>query len=112
MSRAFMLACSLGATVISVSIMDGVSLPAMKMATAFVKCISIPWRGSGLSCGAGCVRIGVYHKRNSRSTWGSSSSCTTSASAAKRCCQRSLSYSSQKTLESNKSVICYASSEG
>src|SRR5215510_10941463 len=43
-------------------------------------------------------------KRNSRSTWGFSSSFTTCASEAKRCWARSLSYSSQKTLESNKSV--------
>src|SRR5215510_10377878 len=42
---------------------------------------------------------------NSRSTWGSSSSCTTSASEAKRCCLRSLSSWSRKTLESNKSVL-------
>jgi transposase len=52
----------------------------------------------------GCVRIGAFPKRNSRSTWGSSSSCTTSAREAKRCCLRSLSCWSRKTLESNKSV--------
>src|SRR5262249_36544028 len=52
----------------------------------------------------GCARIGAFHKRNSHSTWGSSSSCTTSASEAKRCCLRSWSYWSRKTLESNKSV--------
>ena len=38
---------------------------------------------------------------------GFSSSCTTCESEAKRCWERSLSYSSQKTLESNKSVILY-----
>src|SRR5262249_5475406 len=58
----------------------------------------------GRSCGVGCARIGAYPKRNSRSTWDSSSSCTTSASEAKRCCLRSLSSWSHKTLESNKSV--------
>src|SRR4029434_5915164 len=59
---------------------------------------------TGLSCGVGCARIGGFLKRNSRSTWGSSSSCTTSASEAKRCFLRSLSYWSRKTLESNKSA--------
>src|SRR5262245_57541445 len=59
---------------------------------------------TGHSYAVGCVRIGAFHKRNSRSTWGSSSSCTTSASEAKRCFLRSLSCWSRKTLESNKSV--------
>src|SRR6516162_9196977 len=40
------------------------------------------------------------------SAWGSSSSCTTSASEAKRCFLRSLSCWSRKTLESKKSVTC------
>ena len=60
---------------------------------------------TGLSCGVGCARIGVFPKRNSRSTWDSLSSCTTSASEAKRCCLHSLSSWSRKTLESNKSVL-------
>ena len=38
-------------------------------------------------------------------TWGFSSSFTTCESEAKRCWERSLSYSPQKTLESNKSEI-------
>ena len=38
-STAFMPACSPGAMVISVSTMDGASLPEMKMATACVKCM-------------------------------------------------------------------------
>ena len=76
-----------------------------KMATVFVKSMCIPWKASGRSCGVGCARIGAYSKRNSHSTWVSSSLCTTSASEAKRCLVRSLSYSSHKTLESNKSVI-------
>src|SRR5215471_17102851 len=59
---------------------------------------------TGHSSAVGCVRIGAFPKRNSRSTWGSSSSCTTSASEAKRCFLRSLSCWSCKTLESNKSV--------
>src|SRR5215831_7560742 len=58
---------------------------------------------TGRSYAVGCVHTGVFHKRNSRSTWGFSSSCTTCESEAKRCWERSLSYSSQKTLESNKS---------
>src|SRR5215510_186905 len=58
---------------------------------------------TGHSSAVGCVRIGAFPKRNSRSTWGSSSSCTTSASEAKRCFLRSLSCWSRKTLESNKS---------
>src|SRR5262252_590275 len=45
-----------------------------------------------------------HPKRNAQSTWGSSSLCTTCASEAKRCLVRSLSYSSHKTLESDKSV--------
>ena len=44
------------------------------------------------------------HKRNCRSTWGSLSLCTTCASGGKRCWARSLSDSSQKPPESNKSV--------
>src|SRR5262245_11765649 len=59
---------------------------------------------TGRSCAVGCARIGAYPKRNSQSTWGSSSLCTTCASEAKRCLVRSLSYSSHKTLESDKSV--------
>src|SRR5205807_480427 len=62
------------------------------------------WKVSGLSYGVGCAHIGVLHKKSSRSTWGSSSLCTTSASEAKRCFLRSLSFSSHKTPESNKSV--------
>src|SRR5215510_11041924 len=62
---------------------------------------------TGHSSAVGCVRIGAFPKRNSRSTWGSSSSCTTSASEAKRCCLRSLSCWSRKTLESNKSASFY-----
>ena len=55
-------------------------------------------------CAGGCVRIGASHKRNSRCTWGSLSSCTTCESEGKRCFLRSLSCWSRKTLESNKSV--------
>ena len=58
---------------------------------------------TGRSCGAGCVRIGAYPKRNSHGTWGSSRLCPTSASEAKRCFLHSLSCWSHKTLESNKS---------
>src|SRR5215813_3991665 len=60
---------------------------------------------TGRCYAVGCARIGTYPKRNSRSTWGSSSSCITSASEVKRCWARSLSYSSHKTPESNKSVL-------
>ena len=60
---------------------------------------------TGRSDGVGFVHTGVFPKRNSRSTWDSSSSCTTSASAAKRCCLRSLNSWSRKTLESDKSEV-------
>src|SRR5215475_12460497 len=84
------------------STMVGVS--SLEMTMACVKCMCIPWKGSGHSCAVGCDRIGAFPKSNSRSTWGSSRSCTMSASEAKRCCLRSLSCWSRKTLESNKSV--------
>src|SRR4029434_7478384 len=67
----------------------------------------MPWKGFGRCCAVGCVRIGASHKRNSRSIWGFSSSFTTCESEAKRCWERSLSYSSQKTLDSNKRVVPY-----
>src|SRR5215510_7481901 len=107
MSTAFMPVLRRGATTIRASTMDGANAPAMKMATGCVKCMCIPWKGFGRCCAVGCVPIGASPKRNSRSTWGFSSSCTTCASEAKRCWERSLSYSSQKTLESNKSVTRY-----
>ena len=97
-------ACVHGDMIISVSTMDGANTPEMKMATAFVKCMSIRWKGSGRSCGVGCARIGAFLKRNSPCTSVSLSLCTTSDSEAKRCCMRSLSYWSHKTLESNMSV--------
>ena len=59
---------------------------------------------TGHSCAVGCVRIGAFHKRNSRSTWGSSSLYTTFESAVKCCWARSLSCSFQKTPDPNKSV--------
>ena len=67
---------------------------------------------SGRSCGVGCVRIGAFPKRNSRSTWGSSSLYTTCESAVKRYWARSLSYSFQKTPDPNKSVVDYGFSFG
>jgi hypothetical protein len=63
-----------------------------------------PSTGTGLSFGVGFARIGALHKSNSRSTWGSSSLCTRSASEAKRCLVRSVSCWSHKTLESNMRV--------
>src|SRR6266446_3963233 len=59
---------------------------------------------TGLCCAVGCVHIEASPKRNSRFTWDSLSLFTTCESGAKRCWARSLSYSSQKTPESNKSV--------
>src|SRR5262252_7586349 len=58
---------------------------------------------TGRCCAVGGARIGAFPKRNSRSLWGSSSSCTPSASEAKRCFLRSLSCGSRQTLESKKS---------
>src|SRR2546428_10174935 len=96
-----------GDTTISVSTMDGESTPEMKMETAFVKSMSIPWKGFGLSCEAGCAPIGAFHKRNFRSTSVSSSLCTMPENEGKRCFMRSLSYWSNKTLESNMSLTCH-----
>ena len=75
----------------------------MTMVMAFAKSLCIRWKASGRSYGVGCVHTGVFPKRNSRCTWGSSSSCTTCVSGVKRDWVRSLSYWSHKTLESNKS---------
>src|SRR5262249_31535420 len=61
-----MRACMSGDTSIRVSIMGGASSLEMTMATACVKSMSIPWRGSGRSCGVGCARIGAFPKRNSQ----------------------------------------------
>ena len=61
-----MRACMSGDTSIRVSIMGGASSRAMTMATACVKSMSRPWKGSGRSCGVGCARIGAFPKRNSR----------------------------------------------
>src|SRR5262249_28237901 len=105
MSTAFMPVCSPGVTAIRVSTTGEASLPAMTMATACAKCTSTRWKAFGLSCGVGYARIGGFPKRNSQSTWASLSSCTMSASEAKRCCLRSLSSWSRKTLESNKSDL-------
>src|SRR5262249_25496083 len=69
-----------------------------------VKSMEIRWKAFGRCCAAGVVRIGAFPKRNSRSTSGSSSLYTTSASEARRCCLHSLSDWSRKTPESNKSV--------
>ena len=77
----------------------------MRGSEAEVDGVIRPSTVTGRSYAVGCVHTGVFHKRNSRSTWGFSSSCTTCESEAKRCWERSLSYSSQKTLESNKSAL-------
>src|SRR6266568_4574963 len=105
MSTAFMPACVLGDTTIRASTTAGASTPAMKMATVFMKSMSIRWKGSGRCCAVGCARIGAFHKKNSRSTSGFSSSFTTCESEAKRCWVRSLNCSSAKTPESNKSEL-------
>ena len=54
--------------------------------------------------GVGFAPIGAFPKRNSRSTSVSSSLCTMPENEAKRCFMRSLSYWSNKTLESNMSL--------
>ena len=65
----------------------------------------LPGQGAGRSCGAGFVPSGALHRRNSRCTWVASSSCTTSASVAKRCCLRSWSDWSRQTRASHKSGL-------
>jgi len=75
-----------------------------------------PWmciysKGARRACGVSFVRIGVWHKSNSHFPWGSLPLCTTCASGVKRCWGRSLSYSSHKTLESNKSDGCFCTIE-
>jgi hypothetical protein len=52
--------CVPGDMTISMSIMDEASTPEMKMATASVKSMSIPWKGFGPFCGAGCVPIEAF----------------------------------------------------
>jgi len=81
-----------GDTTISMWTMDEESTPEMKMATAFVKSMCIPWKGFGLSCGVGFAPIGAFHKKNSPFTSVSSSLCTMPETEAKRCFMRSLSY--------------------
>jgi len=85
--------------------MDEESTPEMKMETALVKSMSIPWKGFGRSCGAGCAPIGAFHKKNSHFTSVSSSLFTMPENEAKRCCMRSLSYWSHKTLKPNMSLV-------
>jgi hypothetical protein len=99
--------CSHGATTIRVSTMDETRSRAMKMVTAFVQSLCIRWKGAGRSGAAGFGRIGAFPQRNSHFIWVSSSVCITSASEAKRCFLRSLSYWSRKTLESNMSEVVY-----
>jgi hypothetical protein len=85
--------------------MDRESTPEMKVGMAFVKSMSIPWKGFGPSCGAGFAPIGAFHKKNFRSTSVSSSLCTMPENEAKRCFMGSLNYWSHKTLESNMSLV-------
>jgi hypothetical protein len=99
--------CVPGDMTISMSTMDGESMPEMKMAMACVKSMSIPWKGFGHSCGAGCALTEVFHKRNFRSTSVSSSLFTMPENAGKHCCMHSWSYWSDKTLESNMSHLRY-----
>src|SRR5712691_13270668 len=87
--------------------MDMESTPEMKMAMAFVKSMSIPWKGSGRYYEVGSAPIGAFHKKNFRSTSVSLSLFTMPESEGKRCFMRSLSYWSDKTLESNMSQEAY-----
>jgi transposase-like protein len=63
----------------------------------------IRWRAFGRSCGVGFARTRVFHRRNSRCTWVSSSLYTMSESEAKRYLVHSLSSWLHKTLESTMS---------
>ena len=55
----------LGDTTIRVSTVAGARSPAMMMATGFVKCMCIPWKGCGRYGAVGFVRIGALPKQNS-----------------------------------------------
>jgi hypothetical protein len=78
----------------------------MTRGMAVAQSMCIRWKAAGRSDGVGCVHSGGFPKSNARCTWVSSSSCTTCASGGKRSWVRSLSYGSQKTLESNKRDVC------
>lgn len=69
---------------LSVSTMGGESTPEIKMEAACVKSMGIPWKGFGLSCGAGCAHIGAFHKKNFLSTSVSSGLFTMPENEAKR----------------------------
>ena len=45
------------------STMDEANSLEMKMAMAFVKCMSTQWKGFGPSCAVGCVRIGAFPRK-------------------------------------------------
>src|SRR4051812_35420099 len=64
--------------------------PATRMATGSARCPSTRSRGSGPCCAPGSARPGGSRRRSCRSIWGSSSSCTTHAVAAKPSSARSL----------------------
>ena len=96
-----------GDTTIRMGTMDEERTPEMKMATACVKSMCIPWKGFGRSCGAGFAHIGALHKKNSPCPSGSSRLFTMPENEAKRCFMRSLRYWSHKTLESNMSLRFY-----
>ena len=104
MRTACLLAGTTGDRSIRASTMDEASRPAMTMGTACVKSMSIPWKGSGRCYGAGFVRIGAYHKSNSRCTSVASRLCTMSDSEAKRSCMHSLRCWSQQPLDSTMRV--------
>jgi transposase len=66
------------------AIVQGSTL-AMTMATAFVKSMSTPWKGSGRYYARGCVRIAVSRRPICRCTWAFLSSSITSGDGAKPC---------------------------
>src|SRR3954467_473380 len=82
-------ACPPGGISTKRSATGAANTPATRMATGSARCTSTRSRGSGPCCAPGSARTGGSRRRSCRSIWGSSSSCTTHAVAAKPCLARS-----------------------